>query len=125
MKKQITPQDMYDIIANQAIKRENTSPFKGTPEFINFANSIVEEFNEHYGEILNDAKKIGNYNNIEVIDVDLYGSYATGKATENSDIDILITYKGDLDPYAAADLFRGEFSSSIGGLYDIVAKKVD
>lgn len=98
--------------------------FKGSDDFIKFADEVTEDFNNNYIEILEQVKTIGNKIDIDVVDVELYGSYATGKANENSDIDLLIKYKGDMDIYEVADKFRNKIMS-VNGVYDIVAKRMD
>ena len=50
-------------------------------------------------EILSEfRKKIENLYGNKLKDIILYGSWARGEATENSDIDILITLKGKVIP---------------------------
>jgi len=58
-----------------------------------------------------------------IVNVSLYGSYATGKANENSDVDLLVTYKGEKNEQEVASKLR-PFPTRIG-MCDIVVKKVE
>jgi len=71
--------------------------------------SIVREFHERLAALYGERLK-GVY---------LYGSYARGEATEDSDIDVAVVLDGPLNPYAeserTADLF-GDISLRNGCL---------
>jgi len=88
--------------------------------FEEFKQKVYQDFKKDKKNLKKQAQK--RLPEVNVIDVKLIGSYAQGLATEESDIDILIKYSGNLSEQTVRDRLRGELGG-YGGVYDVAAKK--
>jgi len=98
----------------------------GNKEFDNFVEEVKKDFNENKEQILEHIEKILRYNDIKIniIKLELFGSYASGKAREDSDIDLLLEYTGNYREDDIFNILHGKIYG-IGGVYDIFPRRVD
>lgn len=61
---------------------------------------------------------------ISVEKVELTGSYKDGSPTEDSDIDVLVTYRGVEEPETIVNALAGKLHGRFG-IYDVVPKRVN
>ena len=75
----------------------------------NFGYSAEELENNFKSDIKNILEENGvDYDEFEIEDVKLYGSYTTGKNKDTSDLDVIVQYKGSMREDSAFDLLNSE-----------------
>lgn len=104
----------------------NMPAYSGSKDFIEYAKKVYKDFYDNKEYILEEIKKILIENNIDIniVKLDLFGSYYTGKANENSDVDILLQYEGNEKEDNIFNILYGKIYG-YGGVYDIFPERVD
>ena len=75
----------------------------------NFGYSAEELENNFKSDIKNILEENGvDYDEFEIEDIKLYGSYTTGKNKDTSDLDVIVQYKGSMREDSAFDLLNSE-----------------
>lgn len=89
---------------------------KTSGEIEDFAQRVRKDFEKHKTSYLKEfqdlAPKLG------IFKIDLSGSYAKGKMSEHSDIDVAVHYTSDVDPYQVAEQLSGKVWG-VGGYFDV------
>ena len=91
------------------------------PKFKKFMQEVRDDFDANKDEMLKYAQKL--IPEADIQDIKLHGSYAKGTPREDSDIDILVEYSGDVEPKVVMDSLREKFHG-VGGVYDVGAIKI-
>lgn len=95
--------DRYEFnqVENNKIMSENIEK--------NFGQSVEELQNNFTDDIKNIlAENEIDYDEFEIEDVRLYGSYTTGKNKDTSDLDVIVQYKGKMKEDAAFNILNDE-----------------
>ena len=88
------------------------------PEFVQYIENVKKEVQTNQNRLVVLARKIMPEADITAARVG--GSFANGRATPESDVDLEIFYRGNVEPEDVADRLYGKLSGNFSGVYDIV-----
>lgn len=96
-----------------------------TGNFSRFVSRIRREFPKYRDDTLALVRRLAP-EGLVVVDIDLGGSYAQGGSpSEESDVDLVVYYRGETPPEALAGMLRGHVPCPGGGVFDIVPVQVE
>lgn len=86
-----------------------------------FVLSVHKDFERNKENLLAHIQKL--VPSIVVTDIELIGGYKAGTPSTDSDIDLLVKYKGDISEYDLHSILSGKLYG-YGGVYDIVPQRL-
>lgn len=90
-----------------------------TPTLADWIAEVRADFQAHHADYLAEAQS-----RVEgVVDVELIGSYASGDARDESDVDMLVTHTGPMSEDEVYALLAGQVIG-LAGVFDIIPRKI-
>ena len=113
--------DMFKLNIQQLTTEQAQNVLKGGVAYQSANNIMSENIEKNFGQSVeelqnnftDDIKNILaeneiDYDEFEIEDVRLYGSYTTGKNKDTSDLDVIVQYKGKMKEDAAFNILNDE-----------------